>query len=119
MSKFSNISKVIVLAVATTFIAGTAVSTMAADETPKGQWAKKHPRRAQVNHRLNNQNKRIHKEVKEGELSKTQAQALHKDDRQIRQEERDMASQNGGHITKQEQATLNQQENAVSKQIGK
>ena len=30
-----------------------------------------------------------------------------------------MASQNGGHITKREQKTLNQQENAVSKQIGK
>jgi len=30
-----------------------------------------------------------------------------------------MASQNGGHITKQEQKTLNQQENAVSRQIGK
>ena len=30
-----------------------------------------------------------------------------------------MASQNGGHITKQEQRTLNQQENAVSRQIGK
>jgi len=52
-------------------------------------------------------------------LTPAQAAALHKDDRQIRQEERDMASQNGGHITKQEQRTLNQQENAVSKQIGK
>ena len=30
-----------------------------------------------------------------------------------------MARQNGGHITKQEQKTLNQQENAISKQIGK
>lgn len=30
-----------------------------------------------------------------------------------------MASQNGGHITKQEQKPLNQQENQVSKQIGK
>jgi hypothetical protein len=30
-----------------------------------------------------------------------------------------MASQNGGHITKQEQRTLNQQENAVSRQIGR
>lgn len=30
-----------------------------------------------------------------------------------------MAGQNGGHITKQERRTLNQQENAVSKQIGK
>jgi hypothetical protein len=30
-----------------------------------------------------------------------------------------MASQNGGHITKPQQQILNQQENAVSKQIGK
>ena len=29
-----------------------------------------------------------------------------------------MAKMNGGHITKQEQKVLNQQENAVSKQIG-
>jgi CRISPR/Cas system-associated endoribonuclease Cas2 len=90
---------------------------MAADNAT--QWQKDHPRRAEVNARLANQNKRIHNEVKEGDLSHTQAATLHKDDRQIRQEERDMASQNGGHITKSEQRTLNQQENAVSRQIGK
>jgi hypothetical protein len=72
-----------------------------------------------VNKRLENQNDRIHKEVKEGDLTKAQAAKLHKDDRQIRQEERDMAAQNGGHITKSEQRVLNQQENAVSGQIGK
>jgi len=82
------------------------------------QWQKQHPRREQVNNRLNNQNRRIHQEVKEGDLTKGQAAQLHKDDAQIRQEERDMASQDGGHITKQEERTLNQQENAVSKQIG-
>ena len=85
----------------------------------EGEWAKDHPRRAEVNHRLDNQNKRIRKEVKEGEMTKAQASKLHKEDHQIRKEERMMASQNGGHITKQEQKTLNQQENAVSKQIGK
>ena len=90
-----------------------------ADVGTKGDFAKNHPRRAQVNHRLNNQNKRIHNEVKEGEMSKTQAAGLHKQDHQIRQEERSMASQNNGHITKQEQKTLNQQENGVSKEIGK
>ena len=78
-----------------------------------------HPRRAEVNARLANQNKRINAQVKEGEMSKAQAAKLHKEDHQIRQEERLMASQNGGHITKQEQRTLNSQENAVSKQIGK
>ena len=82
------------------------------------QWQKDHPRRAEVNHRLANQDKRIHNEVKEGEITKGQARQLHKDDRKIRQEERDMASQNGGHITKQEQRTLNQQENQVSGKIG-
>ena len=30
-----------------------------------------------------------------------------------------MASQNGGHISKSEQTVLNQQENSVSRQIGK
>jgi hypothetical protein len=83
-----------------------------------GTWAQKHPRRAEVNARLGNQNRRIHQEVKEGELSKSQAATLHRDDHAIRQEERDMARQNGGHITKSEQRTLNQQENAVSQQIG-
>ena len=90
-----------------------------ADEGVKGDFAKSHPRRAEVNKRLDNQNKRIHNEVKEGEISKSQAADLHKQDHQIRQEERDMASQDKGHITKQEQKTLNQQENVVSKEIGK
>ena len=85
----------------------------------ESQWAKEHPRRAQVNKRLKNQNKRINKEVKEGEMSKAQAKNLKKKDQAIRQEERDMAKQNGGHITKSEQKVLNQQENAVSRGIGK
>jgi len=52
-------------------------------------------------------------------MSKEDAAKLHKEDRNIRKEERMMASQNGGHITNQEKKTLNQQENAVSKEIGK
>jgi hypothetical protein len=82
-------------------------------------WQKNHPRREQVNERLANQNRRIHEEVKEGEISKSQAARLHKEDQRIRQEERLMAAQNGGHITKAEQRALNQQENKVSAQIGK
>lgn len=83
------------------------------------QWDNNHPRRDQVNDRLHNQNRRITQQVKEGDLTTQQARKLRKEDRQTRQEERDMASQNGGHITKQEQRTLNQQENAVSRQIGR
>jgi len=93
----------------------SALSTSAMAES---NWAKDHPRRHEVNHRLKVQNARIHDQVKKGELSKQQAAKLHKDDHQIRQEERDMASQNGGHITKQEERTLNEQENRVSRNIG-
>lgn len=103
-------------------ITATAIASLAcftATANAETAWQKAHPRRAEVNHRLANQTRRIHEERKEGDLTPAQAAALHKDDRQIRQEERDMASQNGGHITKQEQRTLNQQENALSKQIGK
>ncbi len=89
------------------------VGTASAEDT----WQKNHPRRAEVNHRLANQDKRINADVKNGTMSKSQASALHHEDHQVRQEERDMASQNGGHITKSEQHTLNQQENAISGQI--
>ncbi len=101
------------MALATAFAAGMATSA-AADTT----WQQNHPRREEVNNRLAVQNARIHNQVKEGDLSKSQAVTLHKDDHQIRGEERAMASQNGGHITKQEQRTLNQQENRVSNKIG-
>ncbi len=113
--KSSNFKKFIAIAVLSFFAAGIAGTAMAAE----GQWDKNHPRRDQVNDRLANQNKRIDQERKEGEITKGQAAKLHKEDRQIRGEERAMASQNGGHITKQEQKTLNRQENAVSRQIGK
>jgi hypothetical protein len=96
-------------------VAAAGFSTTAMADTV---WQKHHPRREEVNNRLNRQDRRIHQEVKEGEMSHAQAARLHKDDHQIRQEERDMASQNGGHITKGEQRTLNQQENGVSRQIG-
>ena len=102
------------MAVVTLFLLGNTVITFA-----ESYWAKAHPRRHQVNKRLKNQNKRIKKEVKEGEMTKGEARKLHKDDKMIRQEERDMARQNGSHITKEEQKVLNQQENAVSRDIGK
>lgn len=109
-----NLKLVIGMAAVTLFLFGNTVLTFA-----ESDWAKDHPRRHQVNKRLKKQNKRIKHEVKEGEISKGEAKRLRKDDKMIRHEERDMAKQNGGHITKQEQKTLNQQENSVSHEIGK
>jgi hypothetical protein len=100
------------------FAAATAasLSTGALAET---QWQKDHPRRTEVNGRLANQDKRIHNEVKDGQISRSQASAMHREDHQIRNEERVMASHDNGHITKADRTALNQQENAVSHQIGK
>ncbi|KVO40761.1 hypothetical protein WJ85_34060 [Burkholderia ubonensis] len=99
-------------------IAATLMSVLTGSAFADTPWQKAHPRREEVNQRLANQNRRIHHEVKEGEMSHAQAARLHRDDHRIRQEERDMAARNGGHLTRPEQRVLNQQENAVSHKIG-
>ena len=111
MFKIEHSKKAVILAILSTFIAGSSVSVMA-----ESLFDKTHPRRAEVNHRLHNENASTAREVRTGKLTQAQGQQLHQEDHQIRQEERDMASQNGGHITKQEQTTLNQQENGVNQQ---
>lgn len=76
-----------------------------------------HPRRAEVNGRLANQNARVNAKEASGQMTQAQGNKIKAQDHQIRGEERAMASQNGGHITKQEQRTLNQQENHTSNEI--
>ncbi|MBS0364256.1 MAG: hypothetical protein JSR67_00350 [Proteobacteria bacterium] len=114
MSKYRS---VLITAAATIALGAVSATALAGDHDTR--WQKHHPRREQVNNRLANQNRRIHQEVKEGEMSRAQAATLHRDDHAIRQEERTMARTNGGHVTRAEQRALNQQENQVSKQIGR
>ncbi|HXP30358.1 MAG TPA: hypothetical protein VN832_04655 [Stellaceae bacterium] len=106
--------RILTLTLAALFATGLAANAMA--ET---KWQKDHPRRHEVNQRLRNQDKRINSEYKSGQITKQKAAQLHHEDRQVRREERQMASQDGGHITKTEQHTLNQQENGISRQIGR
>jgi len=82
-------------------------------------WQRHHPRREEVNNRLDNLNHRINVERREGEITATQARYLHSEDRTIRRQERFDAHFNDGHITKAEQRALNQDENGVSGQIGR
>lgn len=110
MSKFARLIAIFTLLGAVGAVASPAFAA-------EGQWAKDHPRRAEVNHRLDNQSRRIHRDVRKGELTHAQAAQLHHQDRQIRHEERAMARQNGGHLTRAEQHVLNRQENAVSHEI--
>ena len=97
----------------------TLALSFAGTASAQTHWNATHPRRAEVNHRLGNQDHRIHQEVREGELSHAEAAKLHRGDHKIRQEERDMASQNVSHISRREDYALNQQENRVSRQIGR
>ena len=109
-----RITKVAVLAVSIAFVGAQAVSAMA--ETT---WERNHPRRDQVNDRIERQERRIAQERREGEITARQAQHLRNEDRQILREERIAASHDGGHITIAEQRALNQQIDRVSRQIGK
>jgi hypothetical protein len=80
-------------------------------------WQKKHPRRAQVNGRLNNQQKRTDQGLANGSLKPGQAQKVQNQDAKIRRQERRDAAKNGGHITQGEQKQLNHEENGVSHEI--
>ena len=111
--KSSMLQKAVAFAFAAVFSTAIAGGAMA-----QTQWDKTHPRRDQVNHRLANQNKRIHHEVKDGQMSKAKAARLHAADRHVRHDERRMASNDHGHITKVDQRRLNRQENRVSHHIG-
>ena len=103
-----------VLFVALLAVAGIGIATSA-----DAGWRTAHPRRAEVNARLLNQDRRIHEERKEGEITAAQAHDLHAQDRGIRAQERYDASLHNGHITRAEQARLNHEENQVSRQIGR
>lgn len=104
------------------YLAAIATLTLAfagtASASTYSHWDATHGRRVEVNHRLANQDRRIHNEVREGEMSHAEAARLHRDDHQVRQEERLMASQNRSHLTRPEDRVLNQQENHLSRQIG-
>ena len=99
------------------FVAAALLASTAAFGQEETQWQKDHPRRNEVNQRLNNQNQRIDQGEKSGQLSPGQARQLHREDHKMRKEERNMAAKDGGHITRRDQAKLNRQENRTSKQI--
>lgn len=107
----------------TLLTAATAVLALAALSPSPARadnaWQKHHPRREQLNNRLARQNGRIHREVREGEMSHAQAARLHRADRRIHRTERRMASRNGGYVTKAQQRRLNRRENHVSRRIGR
>ena len=82
-----------------------------------GEFAVKHPRRNEVNTRVDNQRERINQGVKNGKLTGQEAQQLRANDRAIKQQEHADVKANGGHLTRAQQKQINQEENANSQTI--
>jgi len=82
---------------------------------PKGsKFATEHPRRNEVNKRVQRQRERIDEGVEDGKLTKRQAAQLRANDRAIKEQEHAEVRANGGFLTKGEKRQLNQEENANS-----
>lgn len=99
-------------------VAGLALTVAGAQAACAQDFAQTHPRRAEVNQRLGNQDQRIAAERADGAIGPMKAHRLHRADRRIRHSERRYAMRHGGHVSKAEQARLNHRENAVSHRIG-
>ena len=92
------------------------VATSASAATP---WQIHHPRRVEVNLRLDRQNERIREERRDrGRSPPPEAFRLHLADHRVRLQERWFARHDGGHLTRWEQARLNHRENFISHRIG-
>ena len=78
----------------------------------------RHPRRDHVLDRTQMQNRRITRQVHQGELTHAQAHRLRRNDARIVRREQMLARHNGGYITKKQEAHLNRRLNANSKRIG-
>lgn len=105
-------SKILFSALFVAFL-GLANVSMAQD----GSFAKNHPRRAEVNHRLYKQHQRIHQKFRDGDITRHQAHKLYHRDRRIRHEERRMAYRHGGHLSGHDYRKLNRQENRMNQRI--
>lgn len=98
-------------------VAGLALPTPAMALT---KWQRNHPARTEVNARIATQQHRITKEVKAGEITTQQAQALRANDHAVRLQERADAQADGnhGHLTPDQVKALNGELNANSQAIG-
>jgi hypothetical protein len=96
-------------------ISSVTLKTARADD----DFQKKHPRKAQVNKRLNNQQKRADNGLANGSLKPGQAEKIQNQDAKIKRQEQRDSAKNGGHITKGEQNQLNHEENGVSHEINR
>jgi hypothetical protein len=82
-------------------------------------FAKDHPRRAEVNERIRSERRRIKEGMKSGKISPEEGKRLLGELDGVKAEEKAEVKANGGYLTKTEQKQLNQELNQDSKQIYK
>jgi len=78
---------------------------------------KNHPRVNQVNRREDKQERRIHRDEKDGKISQQQGRQDLQNVKAVNQEKRTMRKNDHGHLTKADQKSLNQQLNQNSNNI--
>jgi hypothetical protein len=86
----------------------------ASAETP---WQAHHPRRVEVNHRLNHINRQIRFERRSGDLTAAQARRMHERAFAMRMQERRFARHHDSHLTRHEQVRLNHEENGLHRHV--
>ena len=109
-----KMNKSVALGAAMGLAALTALAGPASAET---RWGLRHPRQHEVLGRTASQSARIHYDRTHGLISGQEAHDLHAQDRAIAGEDHADSKANGGYITKGQQHALNQEENALSKEI--
>jgi hypothetical protein len=98
-------------------LALTAAFGGAGSASAETMWQRDHQGRVEINHRLQNQNRRIDHERREGKISRQQAFYLHREDHSIRARERFDSRFDRGHLSRAQYRTLNREESGVSRQI--
>jgi len=118
-NKFSN--SLLILAVGGLMAAGSAAAQTANVTSGPGPGVVDpgHPRVNQVNHREQNQQRRIGNGIKSGKLNSQQAAHLEKREASVQNREQKDMAQHNGHLTKAEQKGINRQQNRISKTIYK
>lgn len=96
----------------------TGFTAISAEASARG-WQRSHPARAHINHRIARQQVRITHQVRQGDMSRSEARGLRGDLRGVRQQERAYAQANGnnGHLTRAQARDLNHQLGQTSKAI--
>ena len=98
---------------ATLIVTLVMVALATADAAP----GERHPRVREVNRRFNNQQDRIAAGIKSGQLTAKETANLETKEAALKNEERTFRLENNGHLTRDEQVTLNKQENNLSAKI--